>query len=197
MSTMTDLLCPKCQAPMRVMDRNGVTVERCTECGGIILDRGELERLMRAEGEYNQRTYTGYRRDDDHDDDDDDYREHEYRDNSSGQLGVPGAGAMTEDPVRLGVATDHFALAAGETHTCSLQRTGVLTCWGGNQDGEVGDGTTAQRDLAFTVSPTEDWTAVAAGHHHTCAIRADNTLWCWGRNSTGQLGDGTGGQITP
>ena len=88
-------------------------------------------------------------------------------------------------------------LAAGETHTCSLQRTGVLTCWGGNQDGEVGDGTTAQRDLAFTVSPTEDWTAVAAGHHHTCAIRADNTLWCWGRNSTGQLGVGTGGQITP
>lgn len=73
MSTMTDLLCPKCQAPMRVMDRNGVTIERCTECGGIFLDRGELERLARAEGNYNERTYTGYRRDDD-DDDDDDYK---------------------------------------------------------------------------------------------------------------------------
>lgn len=73
MSTAIEMLCPKCQAPMRVMERNGVTVERCTECGGIFLDRGELERLMRAEGEYNERTYTGYRRDDD-DDDDDDYK---------------------------------------------------------------------------------------------------------------------------
>ncbi len=73
MSATTELLCPKCQAPMRVMDRNGVTIERCSECGGIFLDRGELERLTRAEGEYNERTYAGYRRDDD-DDDDDDYK---------------------------------------------------------------------------------------------------------------------------
>jgi Zn-finger nucleic acid-binding protein len=79
MSTTTDLMCPKCHAPMRVMDRNGVTIERCTECGGIFLDRGELERLTRAEGEYNERTYTSYRRDDD-DDDDDDRHERGYRD---------------------------------------------------------------------------------------------------------------------
>jgi Zn-finger nucleic acid-binding protein len=67
------------------MDRNGVTVELCTECGGIFLDRGELERLMRAEGEYNARTYTGFRRDDDDDDDDDDRHERGYRDDSSNQ----------------------------------------------------------------------------------------------------------------
>ena len=59
---------------MRVMERNGVTLERCTECGGIFLDRGELERLMRAEGEFNTRTYSAYRRDDDDDDDDDDHK---------------------------------------------------------------------------------------------------------------------------
>jgi uncharacterized protein len=82
MSTMTELLCPKCQAPMRVMERNGVTVERCSECGGIFLDRGELERLMRAEGEFNTRTYTSNRRDDDDDDDDDDYKRG-YRDDAS------------------------------------------------------------------------------------------------------------------
>ena len=85
MSTTTELLCPKCQAPMRVMERNGVTVERCTECGGIFLDRGELERLMRAEGEFNTRTYTGYRRDDDDDDDDDDHHKRGYGDDASHQ----------------------------------------------------------------------------------------------------------------
>ena len=75
MSVTTDLRCPKCQAPMRVIERNGVTVERCTECGGIFLDRGELERLIRAEGEYNVR-YEQSTRGREHEferDDDDDY----------------------------------------------------------------------------------------------------------------------------
>jgi uncharacterized protein len=34
---------------MRAYERNGVTVDQCTECRGIFLDRGELERLTAAE----------------------------------------------------------------------------------------------------------------------------------------------------
>ena len=49
---MADLLCPKCAVSMRVIERNGVTIERCPECGGIFLDRGELERLAQAENAY-------------------------------------------------------------------------------------------------------------------------------------------------
>jgi hypothetical protein len=44
-----DLTCPKCRAPMRQYERSGVTVDQCTECRGIFLDRGELERLSDAE----------------------------------------------------------------------------------------------------------------------------------------------------
>lgn len=47
------LKCPKCQAAMRSYERSGVVVDRCTECGGIFLDRGELERVMDAEAAYN------------------------------------------------------------------------------------------------------------------------------------------------
>src|SRR3712207_2571786 len=90
MSATVDLKCPKCLAPMRAIERSGIVVDRCTECGGIFLDRGELERLMRAEGEYTEREFQtrererGYpveprgefrapfRRDHDDDDDDDD-----------------------------------------------------------------------------------------------------------------------------
>jgi Zn-finger nucleic acid-binding protein len=43
------LTCPKCQGPMRSYERNGVTVDQCTECRGVFLDRGELERLIDAE----------------------------------------------------------------------------------------------------------------------------------------------------
>ncbi len=34
---------------MRTYERNGVTVDQCSECRGIFLDRGELERLVDAE----------------------------------------------------------------------------------------------------------------------------------------------------
>ncbi len=33
---------------MRSYERNGVTVDQCTECRGLFLDRGELERLIEA-----------------------------------------------------------------------------------------------------------------------------------------------------
>ncbi|HEX5929426.1 MAG TPA: zf-TFIIB domain-containing protein [Solirubrobacterales bacterium] len=44
--------CPKCEAEMRSYERNGVTVDQCSGCRGIFLDRGELERLVDAEGSY-------------------------------------------------------------------------------------------------------------------------------------------------
>lgn len=89
------LLCPKCETPMRVIERSGITLERCPECGGIFLDRGELERLTQQETAYVAREVEGrierdrvrsgssaapsarpYRYDDDDDDDDDDRRKY-------------------------------------------------------------------------------------------------------------------------
>ena len=49
---MADLVCPKCQSPMRSYERNGVTVDQCTGCRGVFLDRGELERLVDAESAF-------------------------------------------------------------------------------------------------------------------------------------------------
>src|SRR5262245_28192877 len=43
------LTCPKCQGSMRQYERSSVHVDQCTECRGIFLDRGELERLIDAE----------------------------------------------------------------------------------------------------------------------------------------------------
>ena len=52
---MADLVCPKCQSPMRSYERNGVTIDQCTGCRGLFLDRGELERLVDAESTYYER----------------------------------------------------------------------------------------------------------------------------------------------
>jgi Zn-finger nucleic acid-binding protein len=51
----TDLICPKCQGSMRAYERSGVTVDQCTDCRGIFLDRGELERLVDAEQGWQRR----------------------------------------------------------------------------------------------------------------------------------------------
>ena len=51
-----ELTCPKCHGPMRTYERNGVHVDQCTECRGIFLDRGELDRLIDAENAYHDRT---------------------------------------------------------------------------------------------------------------------------------------------
>jgi uncharacterized protein len=51
----TDLICPKCQGPMRSYERSGVTVDQCADCRGIFLDRGELEHLVDAEQSWQRR----------------------------------------------------------------------------------------------------------------------------------------------
>lgn len=37
---------------MRTYERNGLNIEQCSDCRGLFLDRGELERLVEAEGSF-------------------------------------------------------------------------------------------------------------------------------------------------
>lgn len=69
--TATRIECPKCFSEMRRIERSGVVIDRCTGCGGIFLDRGELEQLVQSENAYFERRYSY----DDDDDDQDDRRE--------------------------------------------------------------------------------------------------------------------------
>jgi Zn-finger nucleic acid-binding protein len=79
-----DLTCPKCHGPMRTYERNGVHVDQCTECRGIFLDRGELDRLIDAENQWHGAGKPAEKRH--HDDDDrDDYRRGQHQ---SGGLGA-------------------------------------------------------------------------------------------------------------
>jgi len=55
MSSAAELTCPKCGSEWRSYERNGVTVDQCSGCRGVFLDRGELERLIDAEGSYYER----------------------------------------------------------------------------------------------------------------------------------------------
>jgi Zn-finger nucleic acid-binding protein len=76
---MSDLACPKCESPMRSYERSGVTIDQCTGCRGLFLDRGELERLVDAEGSFYEE-----RDDRDRDHGDRDHRDRDHRDDYGG-----------------------------------------------------------------------------------------------------------------
>ncbi|GAB3366348.1 MULTISPECIES: TFIIB-type zinc ribbon-containing protein [Amycolatopsis] len=46
------LLCPKCVSQMLPVNRFGVEIDQCTGCGGVFLDRGEMEQLATAEARF-------------------------------------------------------------------------------------------------------------------------------------------------
>jgi alpha-tubulin suppressor-like RCC1 family protein len=83
------------------------------------------------------------------------------------------------------------ALAAGGRHTCALIETGALKCWGQNQRGQLGDGTTADRVVPVNVAELSTGVmALAAGWQHSCALMLNGSIKCWGNNGNGQLGIG-------
>lgn len=73
-------------------------------------------------------------------------------------------------------------------HSCGLTSTGEAWCWGDNEVGAVGDGTTGGRRTPVAVAGGHRFASISAGLRHTCGRRIDGTVYCWGSGRTGQLG---------
>jgi alpha-tubulin suppressor-like RCC1 family protein len=111
--------------------------------------------------------------------------------NDSGQLGI---GPNANDKFKTSATqviglTDAVALSAGLFHTCALQANGNAACWGRNDSGELGDGTTVTRAITSAVTGLTDAVAINAGGNstdasgyrgRTCALKANGSAACWG-----------------
>ncbi len=84
------------------------------------------------------------------------------------------------------------SVSTSRDSTCVVTTAGAVKCWGRNQRGQLGDGTTTHRSAPVAVSGLGSGVvAVAAGDLHTCAITSQGSLKCWGSNSQGALGNGS------
>jgi len=82
-------------------------------------------------------------------------------------------------------------ITAGGSHTCALKQDGTVVCWGQNDAGQLGEGTTRDWAIPRPVLNLTNVATLAAGSQHTCALHQDGSVSCWGANGFGQLGNGT------
>ncbi|HEY5284894.1 MAG TPA: RCC1 repeat-containing protein, partial [Polyangia bacterium] len=111
-----------------------------------------------------------------------------WGDNDYGQLGNGTRLQYVASPPTSDVLSGVQAVATGFAHTCALMTTGGVRCWGYNQFGQLGDGTTTDRWTPPTNDVLSGVQAIAAGYYHTCAVMTTGGVRCWGRNEYGQLG---------
>jgi alpha-tubulin suppressor-like RCC1 family protein len=114
--------------------------------------------------------------------------------NNAGQLG-DGTGTDDHSPemITLASGVTATAISAGTYDSLAIGSDGNLYAWGYNNAGQLGDGTTTDRNSPelITLAPGVTPTAIAAGAFHSLAIGSDGRLYAWGSNDQGELGDGT------
>lgn len=88
-----------------------------------------------------------------------------------------------------GLGVGVVSVTVGRLHACALLTSGKAKCWGGNDSGQLGAGTTSfsiesPRDVLLPLPAT----SLAAGSEFTCALLVDGTVSCWGSNHARVLG---------
>jgi len=120
--------------------------------------------------------------------------------NALGQLGAGSAAPSSAKPMRVTGLSKVTAVASSYSHTCAVDGSGDVYCWGYNNHGQLGGGSATPSSVSTPVKVaglSAKATAVATGWAHSCAV-AGGGLYCWGYNLDGQLGIGsTSDELAP
>ena len=100
------------------------------------------------------------------------------------------------DVVAISAGSTHTGEGAHNANTCAITDDGSAWCWGGNDRGQLGDGTRTDRTRAVRVKKSGGGQlsrvkTIGAAGLSSCASTRAGAAWCWGNNMSGQLGDGT------
>jgi alpha-tubulin suppressor-like RCC1 family protein len=105
-----------------------------------------------------------------------------WGENAEGQLGIDAAASEALSPRELPSSGSWRLLAAGQGHTCGIQRDGSLWCWGRNTSNHLGLGSGALQQIRapVRVGTRADWASLDSSQEGSCAIGADARVSCWG-----------------
>lgn len=131
-----------------------------------------------------------------------------WGDNSLGQLGDNttinrASPVQVVDSDGIGFLSNVKAVSSNSYHTLALKSDGTVWAWGSNNNGELGDGTTQERNMPVQVvgesgiGVLSDIVSIGTGMGYSIALKQDGTVWTWGSNNKGQLGNYRAGSSTP
>lgn len=115
---------------------------------------------------------------------------------SSNTYGELGCGACTQSgtPQQVtgidGISASALTVHHGWLHVCALLADGTVACWGDNNYGQLGNGTTTDSNIPIVVPGLSGVIKLDEGLYSACALLDTNAISCWGRGYTGILGNG-------
>ena len=113
--------------------------------------------------------------------------------NNAGQLGTSGGDKDTPQTINLGSGRTATSIYAGGHYTCAILDDASVKCWGQNDQGQLGIGSTSNTNTPTTINTLGSGrTAVslATAFDSVCALLDDGSVKCWGSDFDGQLGNG-------
>ncbi|MCU1356735.1 MAG: regulator of chromosome condensation, partial [Acidimicrobiales bacterium] len=138
--------------------------------------------------------------------------------NGNGELG-DNTTTQRNSPVQVmgigatGTLGNVVGLTAGSRFNCAILSSGAVNCWGINDVGQLGDGSSTQRPTPVAVlatgaglagtttlsgASTEPFGSISAGSNTTCLSMASGSQTCWGyEGANGELGHGIIARDTP
>jgi alpha-tubulin suppressor-like RCC1 family protein/uncharacterized protein YjdB len=121
--------------------------------------------------------------------------------NTGGQLGIGSSSFVREpSPVPVNSTLTFVRIFSGDVNSaCALDSAGNAFCWGRNDAGQLGDGSTTSRASPVRLGPDGmRFTSLARPTFHSCGTATDGYAYCWGDNASGRLGIGRDGlALTP
>ncbi|MHB1452868.1 MAG: RCC1 domain-containing protein [Saccharofermentanales bacterium] len=111
-------------------------------------------------------------------------------------LSGAGAGSTDEsaeeepEPAEYDAVYRKGMISAGLYHTVLLNESGEVYAWGDNSFGQLGIGSTDNKEIPMKVEGLTDVVMVSAGAYHTLALTSSGDIYAWGRNTYGQIGNG-------
>ena len=114
-----------------------------------------------------------------------------WGENQDGELGNGFGGIASAPPVMVLGGHTWAQVRPGGNSTCGVTTSGQGYCWGNNDRGQLGDGSTTESLVPVPVTAGETWTTIDPGGAFACGVTTSGAGLCWGNNFYGNLGNGS------